>query len=426
MQHLATHELHVHLYGCLDAPTLWRLGRESPPNPQRIQWYKDEFRKISGTESRIDEFWAGSDSPELLRSEYEIREACRFSRFQAAINLPIALFPLHPTEPSRLFAAAMSSHKDQGLTYVEYRVFLPPYFDRATQARYLSTMARQSLDAYLASDQTFDPRLVISLTRDTVLCESAYETLKNWQKAESSPLSRRVVGIDFCADDAGHPPSSKQLFLERCEADNHRDPEFALPVLYHVGETLDHLRPESALRWIFTAAELGVQRIGHASVLGMQACDLVYADNTESSASMDEHRGWMRLNHHRLADYGYRESDDILARLKSMQDAVANQLKELACTIESCPTSNYLLGGVRSKSSIPLFGLHRLGLNLVIGADDPGIFATTLAEEYEFAHQNGLDIDALTVISDRASMLGPNTGLSPEEHSGEGIPLYLI
>ena len=50
---------------------------------------------------------------------------------------------------------------------------------------------------------------------------------------------------------------------------NHRHPERALAILYHVGESFDDKSLESAVRWVHEAAEFGAHRLGHAISLGV-------------------------------------------------------------------------------------------------------------------------------------------------------------
>lgn len=73
---------------------------------------------------------------------------------------------------------------------------------------------------------------------------------------------------------------------------------------------------------------------------------------------------------------------------------VIELLKKKDIPLEVCPISNYLTRAFSDHSSHPVRKLMATGLSLTINSDDPGVFASTLTDEYEVLadfHQLGLD-----------------------------------
>jgi adenosine deaminase len=68
------------------------------------------------------------------------------------------------------------------------------------------------------------------------------------------------------------------------------------------------------------------------------------------------------------------EDPDLLARIVDAQVA-----------LEVCPASNVSLGVYRSAEEVPLRRLYEAGARIALGADDPLLFGSRLAEQYETA-----------------------------------------
>lgn len=68
------------------------------------------------------------------------------------------------------------------------------------------------------------------------------------------------------------------------------------------------------------------------------------------------------------------EDPDLLARIVEAQVA-----------LEVCPASNVSLGVYRSADEVPLRRLYEAGARIALGADDPLLFGSRLAEQYETA-----------------------------------------
>ncbi|HIM56379.1 MAG TPA: hypothetical protein EYM39_06715 [Candidatus Latescibacteria bacterium] len=85
-----------------------------------------------------------------------------------------------------------------------------------------------------------------------------------------------------------------------------------------------------------------------------------------------------------------------MEEIRRRQDFVLHRLAESGTVIESCPTSNLRIGGVPDAARHPIHRFLRSQVNLVVGADDPGIFDSPLAAEIDWvvAH-SGLDARGL-------------------------------
>ena len=85
-------------------------------------------------------------------------------------------------------------------------------------------------------------------------------------------------------------------------------------------------------------------------------------------------------------------SSDRIAEIRRRQDFALNALEQLGTVIEICPTSNRVLGGVTDPAQHSMHRLLASGVDVVIGADDPGIFDSVLADEVDWVRtHSGLD-----------------------------------
>jgi aminodeoxyfutalosine deaminase len=67
--------------------------------------------------------------------------------------------------------------------------------------------------------------------------------------------------------------------------------------------------------------------------------------------------------------------------------------------LEVCPTSNVCTRAVPDLASHPLPDLIRAGVTVTLNSDDPGMFSTSLNQEYLLAHATfGLSLDELTEL----------------------------
>ena len=75
--------------------------------------------------------------------------------------------------------------------------------------------------------------------------------------------------------------------------------------------------------------------------------------------------------------------------IRAVQDrALVEYLVDQRVHLEVCPTSNVRLERVLTYSAHPLHDLWRMGVNLGLNSDDPGLFASDLSDEYRKAMQH--------------------------------------
>jgi hypothetical protein len=418
-----THELHAHLHGCLRAAEVHALGAAGDlwkRREARLEWYAAEFARARGVTPKWRDYWTRPDGLERLAADFEVRTSMSFPAFQASFNLMIALFPVDPDDGA--FArAVLRSQRNAGVRYGEYRCFVPPPAVLPTEAlpRYFRTLAAAAVEVERESGGAFVPRLVLTLSRSEETFAPQYAALRGVldSGAAADGAAKHLVGIDFCGAEAGFPPRTAAGTMAAIARDNRRDPARALAVLYHVGEVWDHAGPFNAVRWIHQAHVLGAHRLGHATALGADGPGRWEAEDNgaetataaavvESTAERMDHLAWLEREHVWLERRGYpvhladvrreRErlagapgadeiatpwSDAVAADLQRLQDAVTEELAARGAVVESCPTSNLRLSALEEPLSHPLLSFLEAGLETVVGADDPGVFVTSLADE---------------------------------------------
>ena len=234
--------------------------------------------------------------------------------------------------------------------------------------------------------------------------------------ADEPDLAAVVPGVDFCHVEQGYPPRTAQSFFQRLQADNDADPASALEALYHVGEIYFDKSLESAVRWCHEAALLGARRLGHCIALGLDP-EAAVARRTDAHAREPVCERLDQIDYdlrHRadLEDAGVeiavadleterdglhgRDPDRLLHRpydehrceqVRRRQTYVLSELTRLGTVIESCPSSNLRLGMVPRPELHPVHRFLVSDVDLVIGADDPGIFDAPLAAEVDWVAQ---------------------------------------
>jgi adenosine deaminase len=102
-------------------------------------------------------------------------------------------------------------------------------------------------------------------------------------------------------------------------------------------------------------------------------------------------RGAIRALHAERIGHGIRILED--------PDLVV-EARHRGIALEVCPTSNVATGAVYSLAEHPLPRLLAAGLTVTLNSDDPAMFSSPLAGEYEIArHQFGMDDPALAAIA---------------------------
>ena len=422
-------DLHVHLGGCLFAEDLLELGREIY---EQVDWglfvhsYEQAFGLCPDPIACFREALRGTPAGmKQFEKLYVFTEADSgdFARFQAKFNFLICLYRYWWRVLQReeeIVWRILERHRAEGLDYVEYRAMYG--YGKEDPEGFLHFHRLNAQVMQQASRPDFIARYIISLPRQEPLQEYA---LVQRLLSENPELIPAIVGVDFCFLEEGFPPRTAAPLFARVEQDNQQWPERALEVVYHVGEVFFEKSLESAVRWCHEAAVLGARRLGHAIALGLDPeVAISRIPRAHQRESVRERLDQIAYDlHYRdsLAEYGVRvDEPDLcqereallqrypqeqterpyspqrLAEIRRRQTFVLDRLAALGTVIESCPTSNLRIGKVPDPALHPLHHFLKTRVNLVIGADDPGIFASPLAAEIDWvlAH-TGLDAAGL-------------------------------
>jgi adenosine deaminase len=90
-------------------------------------------------------------------------------------------------------------------------------------------------------------------------------------------------------------------------------------------------------------------------------------------------------------DHGVRASED---------PQLVREIAVRGLTLNTCPTSNVVLGVYRSYAEHPLPRLREAGVRVTLGSDDPPYFAATIGGEYDVCAEHfGLDEQDLLAIT---------------------------
>lgn len=416
---LKTCELHIHTGGCLFAEDLLELGRDIY---QDIDWtfFCNEYYKAFGHRpdpiALFSEALAGEVGLARFREHYVFGQADGgdFGRFQAKFNFSICIYRhwWHVLQRKvEVVRRIVNRHRDEGLDYIEYRSMAPFGIEDVDGFMYFHRLNAEVMRQ--ASSPGFTARYIISVPRWAPL--EGYALVQRLLD-EHPELVPTVVGLDLCFFEEGYPPKSVEALCHQVAQDNQRLPERALEIVYHVGETYFDKSLESAVRWCHEAALLGMRRLGHAVALGLDPAVAVgrrpQAHQTERVEERLDQIGYDLAHGDAMAAYGVEiDKQDLaaeaerlrqrppedsvsrpydaarLAQIRRRQDYALDGLAQLGTVIESCPTSNLRIGGVPDVQHHPVHRFLRSKVDLVIGADDPGIFDQTLAQEIDWLSQ---------------------------------------
>jgi len=400
-----TDELHIHLYGCLDAAAVWELGRDRfRRQPDRLAWYETEYEKAYGRRPNAVAYWTTASGQERLKADFEFTSPGSFNQFQARFNLLIALFPVVPDDTTVL-RWVLAAQRQLGIRFGEYRCPVPPHLTPDEVVRYVGTMADATLMVAAESGAAFTPRLALSLARVPQLALAQHAAIR-------SALDQRpartlcVTGIDFCGVEAGHPPAPMRPVFQAILKANQVAPASALAILYHVGESFSDMSLMSAMRWVWEAHAMGAHRLGHGIALGLAPESLEGQEMSETLAERRDHLAWLLAQEAMLAEHGYavdvagvkgeqkklagqpahavrtsRYDGATLADCRSLQDSLLENLAAHGAVLESCPTSNFRIGAIALAVHHPLPRFLDAGVTTIVSSDDPGIFAIGLGEE---------------------------------------------
>jgi hypothetical protein len=414
---VATAELHLHLYGCVQPPDFLR----HLATRERVDWdgYEAEMSAAYGvvppTREIVGRFRAGDPSAERRFRELFVfgdADGGNFARFQAKMSLLRAGSTLYDplgtpaearAELATVTARVGAGHRRRGVSYAEHRLLL----DDLPQPR-----ARVALETVLAAYATGRPglteRLAVSLDRA--------DPWAGWDLVRElalGPSGRALSGVDFCHVEEGHPPRRKAAFFAAVREFNDAHPRRALAVLYHVGESFLGLSLESAVRWVQEAAELGAHRLGHAIALGVDPAAFGEHTRAEPVSERLDQIAYDLAHIAGLAAAGVRVDRQALARerdrlaglpasasvavaydrarlteVRNRQRFAMAAIRATGAVIEVCPTSNRRIGAITEPAAHPVFRFLEAGLPVVVSTDNPGILGVTPADEVDWVSEH--------------------------------------
>jgi len=397
-------DLHNHLYGSISPGLLFHLGKKNP-NPRWklfIESYEACYGKKINPSSFFDEF----QNPKNFEEIYLFREKAPFSHFQSKFNLIIALSKFDKQEIYEVARQVSKEQAEAKVSYGEYRIMISKEDTKAMYIDKLIAMAEGFLHAEqeLGKDRN-NAKIVVSLHRDGKF-ETHYDWIKD-QMEKNSLLRESIVGLDFCYIEEGYPPKDKEFFFDLVLRDNKAYSRSALALLVHVGESFFDKTPITAVRWVKETADFGAHRLGHALVLGLPGDSFLGQMRLENAKEWSLTANYLHSIWEELRSFGALPSPKVLQipvnedkveiswnnDLSKIHDAfrfyVLSHLAKKGVVIETCPTSNYLIGGLPNRSAHPVKVFFESGVPITIGTDDPGLLDTSMEREFEWAEKAG-------------------------------------
>ncbi|PJZ71592.1 adenosine deaminase [Leptospira perolatii] len=409
-------DLHNHLYGSIRPELLWEIGR-SNPSP-RWEIFTIPYEQLYGRKIRPETFFSDFQDSKAFRDLYLFNHSGPFLEFQAKFNLIIALSQFNPQEIRFISERVVLDQYEDGVTFGEYRIM---YSEKETyEGIYEKTLA--ACEGLQKAESTLKEkargRLVISLHRDGDVFRE-YEVVKSIME-KSSLIKEYLVGLDFCYIEEGFPPKDKKEFLELVNRDNLAESSTALAVLYHVGESFQDKSLVSASRWILQSAEFGAHRLGHAIALGIEPMSFLGQTIVESAQELRDTLEFLYERRDEISDYCelqtrekigleidsirhkekvelYQDEESLLIS-KGFQNYCMDSILDQKAVIESCPSSNEYIGMVKDIGHHPLLRFFQKGMRMTISTDDPGIFGTSMKNEYNKAETIGVSPEFLEEI----------------------------
>jgi adenosine deaminase len=401
-------ELHLHLYGCLTPRDLFELGKNRyQTRVTALEWFANEYEKHAGSRPKWMDYWQRSSGLDLISRDFLATKSMSFPEFQARFNLMIALLPT--TEHAiTVLDQIIPEHVKQGVEYSEFRIFVPPLLDRDQLRTYFEMLADGCAKSNSDYKKSHVSRVILSVSRNPKIFMQQYQTLKELQTT-SKHVATEITGLDFCGVEEGNPPEQLKQVFELIHADNSKLPSHALAILYHVGESFDEMSIFSAMRWIHDSSQMGAHRLGHATAAGINIgnagrfqdgqtfCEPIKEaqmllnflkktvrennDNRDQVLFIEEvYKDAMvkTLGKDRL---DFQWNSDLRSAACAIQQWTLDYLSSSGSIVESCPTSNKIIGRIEQQADLPVFQFSKKKVPFIVSSDDPGIFATTLGQE---------------------------------------------
>lgn len=412
-------DLHNHLYGCLSAKSLYEIGK----NNKNPRWHLvvDSYEKAYGVKISPKSFFQDYNTVEKFAKLYYFDHPGLFSEFQAKFNLIIALVEFSYEEMRRVASLVVQEHASQKVGYSEYRIMFAkeearPSFEHRIQSTIEGILEGESLAK--SQGYSIQSTIALSLHRSGLFYEQ-YEWLKELMEKDSL-VKLKLTGIDFCNVEESYPPKDKKDFFSEIVRDNLAEPSTAVAILYHVGESFQDKTAFSAARWCLESAVNGAHRLGHCIALGIAPSTYLGTKLTELSSEYKDQLQWELEHYDQITSFGeYYSRDEIDTRwknfdeskdheitfgqkecqyLETFQNYCMSQIRKMSAVIESCPSSNLYIGKIQNPQDHPLPRFLANGLPLTIATDDPGIFHTSIEEEFAKANDMGVSKKELDEI----------------------------
>lgn len=420
-------DLHNHLYGCLSAERLYSIGRNNP-NP-RWHIFTQAYETAFGQAIHPETFFQTYDTLAKFAALYHFNHRGPFPEFQAKFNLIIALVEFTISEMREVASQVVLDHARQNVHHSEYRIMFAkdetrPLFEERIRAVCEGILEGESLAR--CEGKTIHSSIAFSLHRSGLNREH-YQWIKELME-KSRIVKEKLTGLDFCYIEEGYPPRDKKDFFAEVIRDNQAEPATALALLYHVGESYQDKTPFSAARWVLESALQGAHRLGHCIALGIRPQVFLGKTRTESIPERIHQLEWELENYNEIRNSGDYYSQDEIEKehkrllnapvhshplelvlgekdchyLETFQNYCMSRIARTPAVIESCPSSNYYIGMIETPADHPLPRFVQSALPVTIASDDPGIFATTIQEEYAKAREMGISEADLNAIRTRS------------------------
>jgi adenosine deaminase len=426
MSHSLKEELHLHLYGCLTPKDLFQLGKDRyRSRAQALAWYGAEYETHVGRLPDWQEYWQSCHGEELIAKDFLATTHMRFPQFQARFNLMIALLPT--TEQAvTVLNQIVPEQVNQGISYSEFRIFVPPLLQSEDLKKYYEDLAYGSAKSNSNYINTHTSRVVLSVSRNPQIFMRQYQVLRDLQQI-SKNVAEQITALDFCGVEEGFPPEQLKDVFELIHNDNNSAPEQALAILYHVGESFDEMSVFAAMRWIHLAAQMGGHRLGHATAAGIRIKNsgrfkdgtkffepikeahvlLDFLTKTVNEPEMVEICGFLAKTYEEalLRNFGKDRleltwNSELRHAANALQTWTLSRLSQNGNIVETCPTSNRIIGRIEKEADLPVFQFSENKVPLIISSDDPGIFATTLKNEETICRRdNRISAERMEAIS---------------------------
>ncbi|MEI8026574.1 MAG: hypothetical protein WCI18_09515 [Pseudomonadota bacterium] len=382
---------HVHAFGCLQPEDLWnylhKTGRE---RKGALDWYAQTY-ELAFLEKPDWEKWLSSPSLEDFSRFYLCKAPLNFAQFQAKFNLIIALCDLGPKSID-LLEFAMERHALEGLRQVEYRFPVPVRLSQVDMYAYFELVSQLLQKVNERHRGQFTATAAFTLPREIAWYPLHYQWLRLWMEKHAKK-ALFFTAIDFSYFEENDEILEKQDFFSQIKEDNFQNPDLALAILVHVGETFESIPAGLSMLRVLEAAMLGADRIGHGSVLGFSFEQNLLRPQIQTMSHETLQGIQSRMKAHGLT-WDYELKDQAIVEeqrmLSELQEQVLLLVKKAKTPFEHCPSSSSRLSGSQ-KSTLGAFLRHKI--DTVICSDDPGLFNTTLQNEFHLASHQFPDLN---------------------------------